>query len=140
MKNLTAIGTDGENNLCGRNHSVYTLLKNDVLNLQLMRCTCHSLHLCASKASEELRSFLDFLAREIFNWFSVNSLRRLNYKKTFDLINTGNDAQKYRQMIQLSQTQWFALHDVVKRLLEQWVELKTHFRIACDPKSAILHE
>lgn len=97
-----------------------------------MRCTCHSLHLCASKASEELPSSLDFLAREIFNWFSVSSLRTLNYKKTFDLINTGNDAQKYRQMIQLSRTRWLAFYDVVKRLLEQWVELKTHFRIACD--------
>lgn len=119
LKNLIAIGTDGANNLCGRNHSVYTLLKNDIPNLQLMRCTWHSLHLCASKASEELPSSLDFLAREIFNWFSVSSLRRLNYKKTFDLINTGNDAQKYRQMIQLSRTRWLAFYDVVKRLLEQ---------------------
>lgn len=49
LKNLIAIGTDGANNLCGRNHSVYTLLKGDIPNLQLVRCTCHSLHLCASK-------------------------------------------------------------------------------------------
>ncbi|XP_011859228.1 PREDICTED: zinc finger MYM-type protein 1-like [Vollenhovia emeryi] len=131
LRNMIAVSTDGASNLCGRNHSVYTLLKRDVPNLQLMRCTCHSLHLCPSKASEELPSSLDFLVREIFNWFSISPLRKINYKKTFDLINCGNDAQK-RQMIQLSRTRWLAFYDVVKRLLEQWVELKTHFRIACD--------
>ncbi|XP_071578842.1 general transcription factor II-I repeat domain-containing protein 2B-like [Temnothorax nylanderi] len=132
LKNMVAIGTDGASNLCGRNHSVYTLLKCDVPNLQLMRCTCHSLHLCSSKASEELPGSLDFLVREVFNWFSISPLRKINYKKTFDLINSGNDAQKFRQMIQLSRTRWLAFYNVVKRLLEQWVELKTHFRIACD--------
>jgi len=132
LRNMIAISTDGASNLCGRNHSVYTLLKRDVPNLQLMRCTCHSLHLCSSKASEELPSSLDFVAREIFNWFSISPLRKINYKKTFDLINSDNDAQKFRQMIQLSRTRWLAFYDVVKRLLEQWIELKTHFRIACD--------
>lgn len=132
LKNMIAISTDGASNLCGHNHSVYTLLKRDVPNLQLMRCTCHSLHLCSSKASEELPSSLDFLAREIFNWFSISPLRKINYKKMFDLINSGNDAQKFRQMIQLSRTRWLAFYNVVKRLLEQWMELKIHFRIACD--------
>jgi len=96
---MIAISTDGTSNLCGRNHSVYTLLKRDVPNLQLMRYTCHSLHLCSSKASEELPSSLNFVAREIFNWFSISLLRKINYKKTFDLINSGNDAQKFRQMV-----------------------------------------
>lgn len=110
----------------------FSLLKCDVSNLQLFRCTCHSQHLRSSKAIEELPSSLDFLTREIFNWFSVSLLRKINYKKTFDLINSGNDAQNFRQMIQLSRTRWLAFHDVVKRLLEQWMELKTHFRIAYD--------
>lgn len=77
LRNMIAISTDGASNLYGRNHSVYTLLKRDIPNLQLMRCTCHLLHLCSSKASEELPSSLDFLVRKIFNWFSISSQNKL---------------------------------------------------------------
>lgn len=125
LKNMTAIGTDGASNLCGCNHSVWTLLQAGVPRLQLMKCTCHLLPLCLSKASEELPSSPDFLARKLYNWFSVSASRRINYRKIFDMINSGFDGQKFRQMIQLSKKRWLAFYDVVKRLLEQWAELNT---------------
>ena len=132
LRNLTAIGTDGASNWCGCNHSVYTLLKRDVPNLQLMKCTCHSLHLCSVKASDELPGSVEYLAREVYSWFGSSPFRRIDYKKTFDAINFGDHARIFHQMIQLSRTRWLAFYDVVKRLLEQWTELLTHFRLFCN--------
>jgi len=40
ISNLIGLGTDGSNNLCGKNHSMYTLLKTQAPNLQLVHCVC----------------------------------------------------------------------------------------------------
>lgn len=65
MTNMVGIGTDGGSNLCGKNHSLYTLLRQSSPHLQLVRCVCHSLDNCSSKASEEFPASADFLLREI---------------------------------------------------------------------------
>ena len=61
--NMIEIGTDGGSNLCGKNHSLYALFKKSNPKLQLIRCICHSLDNCASKASEEFPATVDFLLR-----------------------------------------------------------------------------
>lgn len=87
IQNMLALGTDGGQNLCGKNNSVYTLLKKDNKHLCLLKCICHAIHLCVSKASMELPSCLDFLAHEIYNWFSNSPLRKIEYRRLYDLIN-----------------------------------------------------
>ncbi|XP_066600739.1 SCAN domain-containing protein 3-like [Prorops nasuta] len=126
--NMLALGTDGGANLCGKNKSLYTLLKNDIPHLILVKCACHSIHLCVSKASYELPGDLDYLAQEVYNWFSNSSLRRIQYKQIFNLINLNED-RNFKQFIQLSRTRWLSRYNVVKRLLENWLELKTFFKI-----------
>lgn len=48
VKNLIGIGTDGASNLCGKNHSLFMLLKEKIPlpQLHIVRCVCHSL--CAA--------------------------------------------------------------------------------------------
>lgn len=65
LSSLIGIGTDGANNLCGKRHSVYTILKEKLPKLQLVKCIAHSLHLCASKAADVLPSSLEFLCKEV---------------------------------------------------------------------------
>lgn len=129
VKNLIGIGTDGANNLCGKNHSLFTLLKERVPlpQLQNVRCICHSLHLCSSKASELLPSSLEFLVRETRNWFANSPLRRAHYADLFNSIN--DDNKVLLNLVQLSITRWLAWEGAVKRILYQWIELKTHFEI-----------
>lgn len=62
---LIGIGTDGGNNLCGRNYFLYTLLKQENPKIQLVRCISHSLNLAASHAIAELPACIDFLCREV---------------------------------------------------------------------------
>lgn len=45
-EHILVIATDGANNLCGRNNSVFTLLRKHNPNIILIKCICHSLHLC----------------------------------------------------------------------------------------------
>ena len=40
IENMHGIGTDGASNLCGKNHSLFTLLKEKVPHLQLVKCVC----------------------------------------------------------------------------------------------------
>lgn len=43
LNKMIAIATDGASNLCGKNHSLYTLLKEKFPKLILMKCVCMSL-------------------------------------------------------------------------------------------------
>lgn len=126
LTSLIGIGTDGGSNLCGCKNSVYTLLRTDIPNLKLIRCVCHSLNNAASKAAEELPASVEFLCREIFNWFNNSSTRKINFKRLFDLINT-NENRNFHEFVKLSTTRWLARYSVVNVILDQWLELKTHF-------------
>lgn len=134
IKNLIGIGTDSASNLCGRNHSLFTLLKEKVPlpQLQIVRCICHSLHICSSKASEILPSSLEFLVRETRNWFANSPLRRAHYSDLFNLINDNNKA--FLNLVQLSTNRWLAWEGAVRRITYQWLELKTHFEIMAAGK------
>lgn len=134
IKNLIGIGTDGASNMVGKNHSLFTLLRDKVPlpHLILIRCICHSLHLCSSKASDVLPSSLEFLVRESRNWFSNSPKRIDEYKQLFNLIN--NNDKKMLALIQLSDTRWLAWGDAVIRVLDQWLELKSHFKMVAARK------
>lgn len=103
INNLISIGTDGASNLCGKNKSLFTLLRDEVpiLNLQLIKCVCHSLNICAANACSELPSSLEFLIRESRSWFSHSSLRQIAYTDLFKALYDGNLPPR---IVQLSHT------------------------------------
>lgn len=132
LNHCFAIGTDGASNLCGQHHSFYTLLKKDISDLVLVKCVCHSLHLVCSHASEKMPSNIDYMLRETYNWFHRSAIRREAYLDIYKLLNDGNEPL---QLVPLSGTRWLARSNSVKRVLDQWDVLKTHFEIAsssCD--------
>lgn len=131
VKNLIRIGTDGASNLCGKNKSLYTLLKEKVPNLQLIKCICHSLHLCSAPACEELPSSLEFLVREVRNWFAHSSIRQITYRHLFEALYDGKQPPK---LIQLSKICWLSWYGCIKNILEQYLALKTHFGIIAHSK------
>lgn len=88
ITNLIGLGTDGGTNLCGKKHSLYTLLKQDAPKLQLIKCVCHALNLAASAAADEFPASIEFLLREIYNWFANSPKRKSEYKALWDTINT----------------------------------------------------
>ena len=87
LKNLNAIGTDGANNMCGKDNSFYTHLKKDVPGLILLKCTCHSIDKSAQYAFKKLPGELSYLLNETANWFA-HSAKRL--KLHSDYYKVGN--------------------------------------------------
>jgi hypothetical protein len=106
-------------------------------------------------AIDELPAHVEFLCREIYCWFSVSSNRKIEYEKTFSLINTGktktchaviqpsttrwlshsifktilceeSDVQ-YRQLLGYNKTRWLALMPAVERILKMFAPMRSYF-------------
>ncbi|KAH6945752.1 hypothetical protein HPB50_009747 [Hyalomma asiaticum] len=92
------IGTDGYNVMVGKNNSVYTHARRKNENLVLVKCVCHSIQLCASKAVEVLPRSLEFLVGRSYSWFSHSSQRLREYSKIYQLINSGKEPLKLVQL------------------------------------------
>ena len=122
-ENMIALATDGANNMCGKNNSLFARLAQNFPNLQLLKCVCHSLNLCARKACEELPSNIEFLLRKSRAWFSHSNIRKLAYSRLYQLLNN----KKPPKLVQLSGTRWLAFYNSVHTILNQWQELKLHF-------------
>ena len=73
-KQCFALGTDSAANLCEHRHSQYTLLRQFIPDLLLIKCLCHSLHLVCCNANKEMLSCLEYMLRETFDWFHRSAL------------------------------------------------------------------
>ncbi|XP_015378338.1 PREDICTED: uncharacterized protein LOC107172562, partial [Diuraphis noxia] len=79
-----------------------------------------------SKASEQFPSTIDYLCREVYNWFHISPKRRDEYKQMFDLLNSGLN-KKFHNFHQISGTRWLVRSFVVNTILEHWLELNSFF-------------
>ncbi|XP_041974017.1 uncharacterized protein LOC121736556 [Aricia agestis] len=134
------IGTDNASSMTGVNNGVHSLLKSETgnNNLVLVRCLCHSLQLAITHASEEtLPRNIEFLIRETHNWFSHSSNRQLFYKELYKTINCGKEPLKITQMCN---TRWLSIEPAVRRIVDQWLELKTHFEIMKQKENCYMAE
>lgn len=100
-------------------------LLNDNPHIAINGCVCHSAHLIAAAASQEIPNNIEALLQNISNYFS-RSPKRQSVLQEF---------QNYMHASQLkilspSQTRWLALSNCVKRLLNQWDVLVEVFRLA----------
>uniref|UniRef100_A0A915KIS0 Zinc finger protein 862 n=1 Tax=Romanomermis culicivorax TaxID=13658 RepID=A0A915KIS0_ROMCU len=58
LTNLVGIGCDGASVLTGRRSGVFTRLKEHQPHLVMVRCICHSLHIAALRAIDELPKYM----------------------------------------------------------------------------------
>lgn len=103
-----------------RNNFVVTLLQYEIPNIIILKCTCHSFHLCASYACTKLPRFIEDFIRDIYNYFS-SSQKRVPEFKDFQMLC---DLKVHNI---LHQTRWLSVHVAVKRVLEQFSALKLFF-------------
>jgi hypothetical protein len=111
------LATDGVNNMCGVNNSVFTKLRINIPHLVLIKYVCHSLHLCASYAAQTLPANLDFLLREAYSWFRNSATRKASYKEIFMQLNGGSLPAK---LLSLSTTRWLSRSMCINQILDQW--------------------
>lgn len=119
LENLIGFGSDGCNAMMGEHNSVQSRLTTNFPGIYIAKCTCHSLHLCASSATKMLPRRVEDLSRDIFTFFKRSAKRKAIYAKFQEFLNL--DPHK---ILASSQTRWLSLHAVVHRILEQWAALK----------------
>lgn len=95
------------------------LLSSDIDDLFLMKCICHSFHLCASYACKKLPNYIEDFARRIFNYFHCSPRHRNDFKEFQEFCQL-----KPYKLLQPNQTRWLSLPKVVDRLLDA---LKLYF-------------
>lgn len=140
LKRCVGIGTDGASVMCGRNHSLYSLMRDENPKLILAKCTCHSLHLACSEATAALPANIEFLVRECYNWFSCSPKRREQYRRIYSAINDCDPLK----LISIANTRWLSVAAAVNRIIDQWSELRLHFGLVQNTErcytARLLHE
>jgi hypothetical protein len=90
LKHFAGVGVDNASTMTGVNNGVCAKLKEDVSDLEMVKCVCHSLQVAVSKASEKtLPRNMEFLIRQTYNWFSHSSIKQVAYQQIYSLINDG---------------------------------------------------
>ncbi|XP_040062737.1 uncharacterized protein LOC115318742 [Ixodes scapularis] len=127
LADCVADGTDGASVMCGKHNSLFTEMQEVNPRLVLAKCLCHSLDLACNEVVDVLPTHMDYLVREAFNWFSHSPKRQQVYRAIYAAINSGDAPRK---LVGLSATRWFWIADALKLIVDQWLELKTHFELA----------
>ncbi|KAL3224003.1 hypothetical protein MRX96_027070 [Rhipicephalus microplus] len=68
-RNLIGFAADGANVMMGAHHSVASMLQAQIPGIFILKCVCHSFHLCASYACKTLPRGLEDLARDVYKYF-----------------------------------------------------------------------
>lgn len=116
------MAADGASVMSGKHHSVAQLLKQDIPNLFILKCVCHSFHLVASKACEKLPNYLEGVCRNIHSYFNCSFKRQTILKEFQSYLEL-----KPHKMLHPSQTRWLSLISVIKRIKEQYSALLLYF-------------
>jgi len=122
IENIVGFGSDGCVTMMGKHNSVASRFIILCPNIFIMKCICHSLHLCASEACKQLPRKTEDLARDIHNFMKSSSKSQAQiaqFQKFLDL-----DVHK---ILHPSQTRWLSLIAVVERIVEQWDALRLFF-------------
>ena len=109
----------------GCNNSVATLIQRSYPWVLIVKCSCHSIHLCASYACKKLTKTLEDLCRHVYNHFNM-SAKRTAALKGFQLFSE----TAVHKILAPGQTRWLSLQNCVHRILEQWNALTLYFTSA----------
>lgn len=122
VDNVIGFASDGCNTMMGCRNSVSSQFREKCPGITVIKCICHSLHLCASDAAKQLPSDCEMLARAIYNYFKLSSKRQSELKDFQMFADT-----EVHKILRPAQTQWLSLEGVVNRILEQWDALRLYF-------------
>ena len=122
ISNIIGFGSDGCSTMMGPSNSVSSRLKELCPGIFIMKCVCHSAHICASEACKQLPHDVEQLAHDVHNTFKNSSKRLAQFVEFQEFAG----AQKLRILLP-SRTRWLSYTAVVKRMLEQWAPLQMFF-------------
>ena len=123
LSNIIGFAADTTNVMFGGNNSVVSRLKDKIPSIFVLRCICHSAHLCASHACEKLPRTAEEILHDVYNYFCHSAKRQ----SEFAAFQEFADIEPHR-LLRPAQTRWLSLHACVSRLIEQWDALVLYFQ------------
>ena len=127
IMNCIGFSSDGASNMVGHTNSLWSRLRGENPDMELVPCSCHSLHLCIQKAFEKMPSALGFLLEEVPQWFSHSALRREEFRDLVKIMDPNNEGDAGDPFQKRSRTRWLATGPVASRILGNYYELLAYF-------------
>ncbi|XP_053217607.1 uncharacterized protein LOC128399830 [Podarcis raffonei] len=130
IKKCVGIGADGLSaSICGHKNSL--LKKFYELNPcgVFIKCTCHSIYLCLSRAIDVLPLNLEYMVAQTYLWFSQSMFHQKRYAELYAALNVGEVALK---VLQVTDTRWLSISPCINRILSLYDTLKLHFQSVKD--------
>lgn len=124
LENLVGFSSDTTNVMVGEYNSVFAKLKERLPNIVCVRCSCHMIHLAASKACLQLPKSVEDMLRNIGSHFSRSHNRQQKLAEMQRFYQT-----QIHQILLPATTRWLSLKACVDRTLEQYPALEAYFRL-----------
>lgn len=117
-ENMIGFAADGANIMFGSHHSLSTLFANEIPHSFMMKCICHSFHLCAFYACKTLPRSVENFERDVYNYIQSSPKHLSDYKEFQSFLDI-----KPHKILQPAQKRWLSILPVVIRLLKQLFQL-----------------
>lgn len=124
LTNLVGYSSDTTNVMFGDNQSVYVLLKADLPYIICVKCSCHLIHLAASKACLTLPRSIEDMLRNVGSHFSRSSARQGKLREIQEFFKI-----EIHKILLPANTRWLSLKHCVDRVLEQYDALIAYFHV-----------
>lgn len=122
LENVIGFASDGASNLTGIHNSVVSRLMTEAPGITVLKCVCHSAHLCSSQAAKILPRRCEDLLRNVYTYFAHSAKRIHEFSEFQEFCQV-----KPHKLLHVSQTRWLSHQMAVQRLLEQWKPLTLYF-------------
>lgn len=123
FSNMVGFSADTTIVMFGDHVSLSASLKTELPHIACIKCSCHTLHLAASKACLKLPRSLEDLLRNLGSHFSRSFCRQMRFKEFQEFFQV--DIHK---ILSPANTRWLSLKAWVDRVLEQFVPLREYLR------------
>ncbi|CAI6353168.1 unnamed protein product [Macrosiphum euphorbiae] len=121
---MVGFSSDTTNAMAGKFHSVFTNLKTAIPGIACIKCSCHMIHLSASKACLKLPRSIEDLLRNVGSHLSISHSRQTKYKAFQEFFQV-----EIHKILAPCTTRWQSLKACVDRVLKQFSALKEYFRL-----------
>ena len=124
FENMVGFCADTCNVMLGSKQSLSQLIAQNHPWVVRVKCSCHTIHLCASHAASELPKSVEDRCRNVFAHFSMSSKRQGHLAKFQEYF----ESEKHR-IIRPGVTRWLSMQACVDGLQEQYDTLTRYFEL-----------
>ena len=114
--------SDNASVMTGKNNGVAAHIKSENPAVFINGCTCHLIHLAASKAADKIPVKIDSLLIDMYYYLDKSTKRQKKLKAIQELTEPG-----VYKILKHCATRWLSLETCVKRLLQQYDALLQFF-------------